>query len=75
MAEAETEKTPIVTHIVDQPISVNGNSVNMARLADKSCEAGKSKIKGRIQGCGRFPEILTFLTRTCTNLQFRRHRK
>ena len=33
------------------------------------------KLPNRAQGCGRFPEFLTFFTWTYTNLEFRCHRK
>ena len=50
MAQITLKAEPlyIVTHIADEPV-VNGNSVIMVRHAIKSCEAGKSKIQGRIQ--------------------------
>ena len=51
MAQITLKAEPlcIVTHIVDGPVAANENSVIMVRHAIKSCEAGKSKIKGRIQ--------------------------
>ena len=44
MAQITLKAEPlyIVTHIADEPVAANGNSVIMVRHAIKSCEVGKS---------------------------------
>ena len=50
------------------------NSIIVIKVRISRSEVSSAKDQGE-QGCARFPEILTFFTWTCTNWEFRDHKK